>query len=554
MRRRDFLVACGAAGCTAVLGGCAPQARPLPSGESGGSDSELGHRLRQGSFPPPTETISVPVLIVGAGIGGLSAAWRLCRDAAHPRFLVLELENEPGGNSRYAENTVSRYPLGAHYLPLPNPEARAVRALLAELGVLGGDPDARAPEYDERYLCHPPQERLYRLGIWQEGVVPRLGVPVNELAQQDAFFARMAQFGQERDAAGRRAFALPMAYSSDAPQWALLDRLTMHDWMMQEGFDAPSLHWYVNYTCRDDYGTDYRQASAWAGIHYFACRTGKGAAPGGKTYDAVLTAPEGNGWLVDGMKRLVTQTHPPGEGWLRAGHAVYALRQGAQGCEADVWDGAGQKSLRIHAEHVIWAAPLFLLPRLAHDLPANLAQAVSAITYAPWLIANLTLNAPLPKPDVGVWVAWDNVLQDSPALGYVVATHQNIRLAPGPTVLTYYYALSEHPPDIARQMLLDTSREEWAEMILKDLSQAHGTLRERVSQLDIFCNGHSMARPLPGFRDPARQALLTKGWGRVRFAHADVSGFSLFEEANYHGVRAAEEVLAAHGLCRAKLV
>jgi glycine/D-amino acid oxidase-like deaminating enzyme len=526
----------------------------LPSGESGGSDSELGHRLRQGSFPPPTETISVPVLIVGAGIGGLSAAWRLCRDAAHPRFLVLELENEPGGNSRYAENTVSRYPLGAHYLPLPNPEARAVRALLAELGVLGGDPDARAPEYDERYLCHPPQERLYRLGIWQEGVVPRLGVPVNELAQQDAFFARMAQFGQERDAAGRRAFALPMAYSSDAPQWALLDRLTMHDWMMQEGFDAPSLHWYVNYTCRDDYGTDYRQASAWAGIHYFACRTGKGAAPGGKTYDAVLTAPEGNGWLVDGMKRLVTQTHPPGEGWLRAGHAVYALRQGAQGCEADVWDGAGQKSLRIHAEHVIWAAPLFLLPRLAHDLPANLAQAVSAITYAPWLIANLTLNAPLPKPDVGVWVAWDNVLQDSPALGYVVATHQNIRLAPGPTVLTYYYALSEHPPDIARQMLLDTSREEWAEMILKDLSQAHGTLRERVSQLDIFCNGHSMARPLPGFRDPARQALLTKGWGRVRFAHADVSGFSLFEEANYHGVRAAEEVLAAHGLCRAKLV
>jgi protoporphyrinogen oxidase len=520
----------------------------------GGSDSGLGHRLRQGGFPPPSKTIDIPVLIVGAGIAGLSAAWRFCREtsATRPRFLVLELEGEPGGNARQGENAVSRYPLGAHYLPLPNREARAVRALLAELGVLGGNPEAEAPEYDERYLCHMPQERLYRLGIWQEGVVPRLGVPRDELVQQDRFFALMAQFREARDEAGRRAFALPAAYSSDSPRWAALDSLTMHGWMVREGFDAPSLHWYVNYACRDDYGTDYRQVSAWAGIHYFACRTGKGAAFGGQVDDAVLTAPEGNGWLAAGLRRLIAAAQPAGEEWLRTRHAAYALRQNSEGCEIDAWDETNQTGLRIRARHLIWAAPLFLLPRVAPGLPDELAAMISSITYAPWLVANLTLKA-LPRPGAGAGIAWDNVLQDSPGLGYVVATHQNIRVAPGPTVLTYYRAFSEGSPDAARQMLLDTSREEWAEIILKDLSRAHGSLRDSLLHLDVFRHGHAMARPLPGFRDRARRVRMTAGLEGVRFAHADVTGFSLFEEANYHGVRVAEEILAAYGPLRARL-
>jgi len=38
------------------------------------------------------------------------------------------------------------------------------------------------------------------------------------------------------------------------------------------------------------------------------------------------------------------------------------------------------------------------------------------------------------------------------------------------------------------------------------------------------------------------------GSGRIRFAHADVSGLSLFEEANYRGVLAAERTLARLGV------
>jgi hypothetical protein len=40
----------------------------------------------------------------------------------------------------------------------------------------------------------------------------------------------------------------------------------------------------------------------------------------------------------------------------------------------------------------------------------------------------------------------------------------------------------------------------------------------------------------------------------VYFAHSDLSGVALFEEAFYQGLRAAEEVLAARGVAFAPMV
>jgi hypothetical protein len=45
----------------------------------------------------------------------------------------------------------------------------------------------------------------------------------------------------------------------------------------------------------------------------------------------------------------------------------------------------------------------------------------------------------------------------------------------------------------------------------------------------------------------ARQVFEQGGAG-IQFAHADVSGLSLFEEANYRGVLAAERTLARLGV------
>jgi glycine/D-amino acid oxidase-like deaminating enzyme len=533
MRRRDFIASLAAAGFSSVAGCAAPPKPALPPGELTGTSMDLGHRLRGPNFPPPSETRRIPVLIVGAGIGGLSAGWKLAK-SGFKDFLIAELETSAGGNSRAGRNEVSAYPLAAHYLPLPTREATAVRELLAELGVLHGDPNAERPRYDESYLCATPQERLYRNGWWQDGVVPQHGVSVAERAQYERFHALMEGFKQRRDG-GRRAFALPMELSSAAPDLRALDQLTMRDWLLQQGFEAPTLHWYIDYACRDDYGTSSAEVSAWAGIHYFACRNGEAL---DAADDAVLTTPGGNAWLAEGLLQSIREH--AGDRLLTGALAV-RVAETDDGMVVDFWQPAENRVLRILAEQLIWAAPLFLVPHVfaGHD---DLKSAARHFTHAPWLVANLTLSQ-LPESRAGVSTAWDNVLYDSPALGYVVATHQQMRLRPGATVLTYYHALSSMAPQAGRAMLQATTREVWAEQILADLERAHPDIRRVTTRLDVFRDGHAMVRPLPGLVWGEARRVFAADHPRLRFAHADASGFSLFEEAQYRGVLAAERTL-----------
>jgi hypothetical protein len=49
--------------------------------------------------------------------------------------------------------------------------------------------------------------------------------------------------------------------------------------------------------------------------------------------------------------------------------------------------------------------------------------------------------------------------------------------------------------------------------------------------------GHAMSIPLPGVRSSPALKALSHAEGRVRFAHSDLSGYSVFEEAYFHGHR-----------------
>ena len=145
-------------------------------------------------------------------------------------------------------------------------------------------------------------------------------------------------------------------------------------------------------------------------------------------------------------------------------------------------------------------------------------------------------------------MSWDNVIYDSPSLGYVVATHQDLksRIA-GPTVLTWYRSFVEDPSQI-RWGLLGRTWESFRDEILADLVPVHPDLPEKIRRLDVMVLGHAMIRPVPGlvWGSERRRAALPQG--RIHFAHSDLSGLSLFEEAQYHGVRAAQEVLRAGGI------
>jgi len=490
--------------CAGLIGLTAKAERPITGGFVFESQN-AGHAIRdRREIPFPKQTVKVPIVIVGGGMAGLSASWWLEKKGFHD-FVILELEKEAGGNARYGQNEVSAYPWGAHYVPVPNADSALVRELFTELGLFVDG------HWDERWLCHAPQERLFLHGRWQEGVEPDIGLTNEDHRQFRAFDARIKEFR----ASGQ--FRIPMILG--APPDTPLDKVNFRQWLDNNGFKSPYLHWLADYSTRDDYGASSSDTSAWAGIHYFAARDHDEKGP--------LTWPEGNGWI---LRKLLQKLGK----YVRAGQPVVRL-----GRKGTAWEVQTPETL-YQCGTVIYAAPAFLLPYLDPAVPP-----VKTMSWSPWLVANLTLDR-MPA-EKGLEPAWDNVIYNSPSLGYVVSTHQNVQMRTQNTVFTYYFALSAALPAQSRRDLLSTDWGAWKERILADLERAHRDIRQCVKRIDIFRIGHAMVRPIPGFLTNPERKSWEKGRDRFFYASADVSGFSIFEEAQFRGVEAARRALKILG-------
>jgi glycine/D-amino acid oxidase-like deaminating enzyme len=535
------------------------------TGQFAGTSPERGHLLRQAlKAQTPSKTHTVHTVIAGGGVAGLSAA-RALRLQGMDDFALLELENETGGNARADSMAGMAHPIGAHYLPLPSDAAPETQDFLEELGVRKRI--AGRWQYNERHLCHSPQERLFFNGAWQDGLLPTAGVSKDTLAQ----YAKFAQLVERWRSTG--GFQIPIPNTPLALKNIAELAMYFVAYLDAQGLDDSHLRWYLDYCCRDDYGAGIDAVSAWAGIHYFAARHGF-AAPGGaeaspssdayereKQRDGVLTWPEGNAFLTRALAK------PLGERVL-TGRVVLHISEGKSGVTADAMNVQTQTVERWQAQRCIVALPVFIAHRVVENPPDFLRQAARHTSYSSWLVANVHIDAALQDTggDKGGAVAsWDNVVYNpappntphAGGLGYVDAMHQSTRTAPGPSVLTYYRALGTSLE--ARRTLLTKPWAQHKDETLADLAVAHPDILQRAIQVNITRYGHAMAVPTPQFlsrismqpNKVLREQLLNKEpkglayaprstprTQRLSFAHSDWSGYSVFEEAFTRGLHA----------------
>ncbi|MFY7864030.1 flavin monoamine oxidase family protein [Roseateles sp.] len=534
MRRRDVLQA-GAG--SALLAACAPRSSAFElRGGWVGAKVERGHRLRQ-SQPELSSLQGGPIrrtrtLIIGGGVAGLACARGLVQ-AGIDDVAILELEDEAGGNSRGHQMGGMACPLGAHYLPLPGPEAPAISQLLEELGL--SRQHLGRTVFDERNLCHSPQERLLFRGQWLEGLLPPA-----EKAEAKTQYQRFARAVAE--AKQHLGFAIPSRSQRWQAGHAELDAQTFANWLDGQGLVDAGLRWYLDYCCRDDFGADAATVSAWAGIHYFASRHGFHPPDSDESAgrEAVLTWPEGNAWLTRRMAQALGER-------IHCSRTVLRVESAQHEMQALVWNESTQSPEQWVAQELVMATPLFIAKRLLGDAaPMALRVAADQMRYAPWLVANLQLKGPLLQR-VGAPPAWDNVIFGRESLGYVDAMHQSLRPQPGPTVLTAYWAL----PQARRTELYQQPWSFWFWQLLQQWSDAHPELPQQLEQADLMRWGHAMSIPVPGQRSSSALASLCEAQGRIHFAHSDLAGYSVFEEAYSAGHRVARRLRAKlHGSAR----
>jgi hypothetical protein len=510
--RRDFLASVG-------VGWFADQALPDRGPIAGsvlGASHRVGHLLR--GTPPKADGPAerADIVIVGSGASGLNAAWRLQR--AGVSALVLELEPFVGGTSTWGEDGVVPHPFGAHYLPVPERHARSVSIFLEHLGVITGWDAAGRPRLRAELLCHAPEERVYYRDRWYPGLVPIDALDPADRADMERFRDVQQKMLHWKGRDGRHAFAIPREHSSTDPDVLALDTMTMDAWLGDNGFTGDYVRWYTRYATLDDFGGELDDVSAWAGWHYFASRRMETEQTEGSRY---LVWPQGNGWLIE---RLVADL--PGE--IRTRALVTSVAGDKSGVTVSYLDTERRTLHRVRARAVIVALPGFIAGRIVQGLTPPSRKA------SPWVVSNLHVRRP-EEPNR----AWDSVIVGSDSLGYVDAGHQ-LTTPMDRTVLTHFRAFGAADARGTRQRLLQRSWVDHASAALNDVATVHPEIVDQTDRIDVMVWGHAMPRPTPGFLGEKMPLWLGD---RIAWAHVDQTGFALFEEASYRGMRAAEAVL-----------
>lgn len=499
--------------------------RKFPEGEIVGQSVGLGHVLREHrKFEVlPDKWQTVKLAIVGGGVAGLTAAWKLRRENFND-FVLLELEKETGGTARSGQGSPVSYPWGAHYLPVPFRENSELIELLDEMSLVEGRDAAGELLIKEQYLCREPEERVFFKGRWYEGLYLNAGASDEDKRQFAEFQKQLDRWINWRDAKGKRAFVVPVGNCSTDAEVTSLDTISFAEWLRQNGFTSDRLIWYCDYATRDDYGLKLDQASAWVGLFYFCSRVRRS----GIESQPFITFPEGNGRFVSHLYESVKDN-------VRSSRMAVSIEARENG--VDVICLESSETFGYHCDQVIYAAPVFTAAYVIRGFTDEPPFPANEFQHNAWFVANLSLNErPKPRFAKDFPLSWDNVLYESPSLGYVTATHQK-GIDYGPTVLTYYYPMCAE--ENGRTKLFNYDWRQLADVCLTDLSRAHPDIYELTSRLDIMRWGHAMISPRPNFVWSGIREKAEAPYRNIHFAHTDLSGIALFEEAFYHGSRAA---------------
>ena len=537
MERRKFIRIIGTVGSAFItlpnLISCTEAVKKIKT-KLIGANKKRGHMVRDhqlGLNTSSVKKITIDTVIIGGGITGLSTAYHLNKND-YSNFLVVELNERVGGNSDSGMNEHTQFPLGAHYLTLPNPDNRPLIDFLKEYHYITKENPDGSQEYSEHHLCHAPDERLFYRGIYQEGLVPSYGIDKKTEDEIARFFHSMNDFKNEKGSDGKFLFTIPIKSASRDRKLIEYDSITFEKYLDDNGYQSEELRWFLDYCSRDDFGAGFDKVSAWAGINYFAARKSN---PSNTIPSNVLTWPEGNGHLVNLLEQKSKQQ-------IKTGIAISEIIESENGVIANGFDFKTNEHIQIEAKKAVIACPSYVTKHILKSKFWNRADFDNYVHH-PWLVSTVVLDK-IPTSS-GLELAWDNVKYGTHGLGYIYNQHQEFGQLKDKYVISVYLAFDKQGDVKERQRMFELTEDEMKQLVLDELKGMHPKIEEHIESMLFQQWGHGMVTPYPNSLQKHYDFVEKNNLSNIiRLAHTDYSGYSIFEEGFSQGVESAKFILS----------
>jgi protoporphyrinogen oxidase len=472
--RRDFIkfVVAGAvtAGCPIDLSLLAQEG----SGHKGqpevdGEDNRICHQVRdKGSsfFTRPPATARHDVVIVGGGVSGLAAAYRL----QHRDFLLLEKEPHWGGNAYVMEYEGSTYATGAAFIT----KDEHAYPFAKEIGLTP-------------LPINSPDGSIIR----GEFIPDTWGDGLDKLPYASSVRERFKKFKKEMlaidlEKRGRELFGKPFS-----------------DFL--KGYPVELKQWWDGYG-PSNWGAASEDTAAALGIGSLQEMAGESRA------DNRYTWPGGLGAITKKLAGILEATH---KDRMVAGATTVAVVPGKD--EVQVTYMVGGELKTVAAKAVIMATPKFITRRIVEGLPEKQSDAMHHIRTIPYPVVNLIFNKAVFNRGYDTWCP-GNSFTDFIVADWVIQKQAGYKQKFN--LLTCYTPMKE---DDRGYLLTESGARKIAENVLSDFQKLMPAMNVDPIEVHIYRRGHPMYMSAPRIYTEV-QPVARQSMDRIFFANTDSEG------------------------------
>jgi oxygen-dependent protoporphyrinogen oxidase len=484
--RRDFIkfVVAGsvAAGCPVDLSLLAAQTPDPKVPMVEGENNHICHQVRDRQiFDRPPVSARRDVVIVGGGVSGLAAAYRL-RDL---NFLLLEKEPHWGGNAFLMEYQGTPYATGSAFL------GKSERAydFAREIGL-------------EPLPIHDSDSTIVK-GEW----IPdtwRSGL--DQLPYRAAVRERFKKFRKE---------LLSIDFEKRGKE---LSRVPFSD--LIKGYPDEIKQWWDTYG-PSNWGATSDETNAALAIEDFQELAGEN----GNDY---YTWPGGLGAITNKLSEILQQQSPS---HMRLNTTIVAVVPERDEVRVTYMEEAELKT--VGAKGVIMATPKFITRRLVEALPTKQSEAMHQIRYIPYAVVNLIFDKPVFNKGYDTWCP-GNKFSDFVVADWVVRNQPGYKQKYN--ILTCYTPLRREERAL---LLTESSAQQIAAEVLRDFQKLFPGSNVDPIEVHLYRRGHPLYMSTPGLFTEV-QPLVRQPMDRIFFANTDSEGP---ESTTSGGIEAAERAV-----------